>query len=297
MARDTIGDVLSFLEVAKERSFTRAAEKLGVSPSALSHTVRALETRMGLKLLSRTTRSVAPTEAGQRLLDTLAPQFEEIEAEVAAVSGLREKPAGTVRITALDFVADTLLWPRLAPLLLRYPDLRVEISTNYGMADIAAERFDFGVRLGSDVAKDMVAVRISPDSRRVIVGTPAYFDTHGRPKRPEDLAQHNCITMRLTTGGGLYAWRLVRDGAELQLRVTGQYVFNNSYQILGAALAGNGLAFTPEPLAQAHVAAGRLQMVLEDWYPTMPGFHLYYPSRRQQSRALALVIEALRAPS
>lgn len=297
MARDTIGDVLAFLEVAKERSFTRAAEKLGVSPSALSHTVRALETRMGVQLLIRTTRSVTPTEAGQRLLDTVAPQFEEIEVEVAAVSELREKPAGTIRITALDFVADTLLWPRLAPLLLRYPDLRIEISTSYAMADIAAERFDLGVRTGSAVAKDMVAARISPDYRRVIVGSPAYFKNHGIPKEPDDLAQHNCITMRLTTSGGLYAWRLVRDAVELQVRVTGQFVFNNSYQILGAALAGSGLAFTPEPLAQAHVAAGRLQMVMEEWYPTMPGFHLYYPSRRQQSRALALVIEALRAPS
>jgi DNA-binding transcriptional LysR family regulator len=297
MARDTIGDVLSFLEVAKERSFTRAAEKLGVSPSALSHTVRALETRMGVRLLNRTTRSVTPTDAGQRLLDTVAPQFEAIEAEVAAVSELREKPAGTIRITALDFVADTLLWPRLAPLLLRYPDLRIEISTNYAMADIAADRFDLGVRTGSNVAKDMVAARISADYRRVIVGSPSYFETHGIPKEPDDLAQHNCITMRLTSSGGLYAWRLVRDGEGLQLRVTGQFVFNNSYQILGAALAGSGLAFTPEPLAQAHVAAGRLQMVMEEWYPTMPGFHLYYPSRRQQSRALALVIEALRAPT
>jgi DNA-binding transcriptional LysR family regulator len=297
MARDTIGDVLSFLDVAKERSFTRAAEKLGVSPSALSHTVRALETRMGVRLLNRTTRSVTPTDAGQRLLDTVAPQFEAIEAEVAAVSELREKPAGTIRITALDFVADTLLWPRLAPLLLRYPDLRIEISTNYAMADIAADRFDLGVRTGSNVAKDMVAARISSDYRRVIVGSPSYFETHGIPKEPDDLAQHNCITMRLTSSGGLYAWRLVRDGVELQLRVTGQFVFNNSYQILGAALAGSGLAFTPEPLAQAHVAAGRLQMVMEEWYPTMPGFHLYYPSRRQQSRALALVIEALRAPT
>jgi DNA-binding transcriptional LysR family regulator len=297
MARDTISDVLSFLEVAKQRSFTRAAEKLEVTPSALSHTVRALETRMGVRLLNRTTRSVAPTEAGQRLLDTLTPQFEEIEAEVAAVSELREKPAGTIRITALDFVADTLLWPRLAPLLLRYPDLRIEINTNYALADIAAERFDLGVRTGSDVAKDMVAARISPDYRRLIVGAPSYFKTHGIPQTPEDLAQHNCITMRLTTGGGLYAWHLVRDGAELQLRVSGQCVFNNSYQILGAALAGSGLAFTLEPLARAHVAAGQLQTVMDEWCPTMPGFHLYYPSRRQQSRALALVIEALRAPS
>jgi DNA-binding transcriptional LysR family regulator len=294
MARDTISDVLAFLAVAKERSFTRAAAKLGVSQSALSHTVRGLEERMGVRLLTRTTRSVSPTDAGERLLQTVAPRFEEIEAELAAVSELRDKPAGSVRITAIDFVADTILWPKLSPLLLQYPDIRIEISTSYKMTDIAAERYDLGVRSGSQVAKDMVAVRISPDYRRVIVGSPSYFKMHAPPMTPDDLMRHNCITMRLATSGGLYAWELKKGARELQVRVGGQLTFNNTYQILHAALSGSGLAFTPEPLAQAHVAQGSLQMVLEDWYPTSPGFHLYYPSRRQQSRALALVVDALR---
>jgi DNA-binding transcriptional LysR family regulator len=294
MPRDNISDLIAFLEVARERSFTRAAARLGVSQSALSHTVRALETRMGVRLLTRTTRSVSPTEAGERLLQTVGPRFEAIEAEVAAVSELRERPAGTIRITSTDIVTDTILWPRLAPLLQQYPDIKLEISTSYKLADIAADGYDLGVRSGSQVAKDMVAVRISPDYRRVVVGSPSYFAAHGAPATPDELLRHNCVTMRLATSGGLHPWNFEKDGHELQLRVRGQLTFNNTYQILNAALAGGGLAFSPEPLAREHVAAGRLRMVLEDWYPTEPGFHLYYPSRRQQSRALVLAIEALR---
>jgi DNA-binding transcriptional LysR family regulator len=294
MARNTITDVQAFLAVARERSFTRAAVHLGVTPSAISHTVSALERRLGVRLLHRTTRSVATTEAGERLVLKLGPRFEHIATELSAVSALADRPSGTVRITALDFVADTILWPRLSPLLGQYPGLRLEINNSYRMTDIAAERFDFGVRAGSQVDKDMVAVRISPDYRRLIVGTPGYFEAHGVPQHPDDLLQHNCITMRLATRGALYPWELKSGNEAFQVRASGQWTFNNTYQILGAALSGSGLAFTPEPLAQPHVAAGRLRMVLQDWCPTAAGFYLYYPSRRQQSRAQALVVDALR---
>jgi DNA-binding transcriptional LysR family regulator len=294
MARNNISSLLALVAVAREGSFTRAAASFGVSQSALSHSISGLEAKMGVRLLTRTTRSVTPTEAGQRLLDTVRPNFEEIEAELAAIGELRDKPSGTIRITSTDFVTDSILWPRLAPLLQQYPDLKIEITTSYKMVDIAAEGYDFGVRSGSQVAKDMVAARISPDYRRVIVGSPAYFKRHAPPKTPEDLMGHNCITMRLATSGGLYAWELKKGRRDLQLRVGGQQTFNNTYQILHAAIAGSGLAFTPEPLAQPHIAAGRLRTVLDDWCPTSPGFHLYYPSRRQPSRALTLVVDALR---
>lgn len=294
MSRDSISSLLAFVAVARERSFTRAALQLGVTQSALSHGVSALEGKLGVRLLTRSTRSVVPTEVGERLIRSVAPNFSEIEAELAAVSALRDQPSGTIRITSTDFVTDTILWPRLSPLLQQYPDLRIEITTNYRLVDIAAERYDFGVRPGSDVAKDMVAARLAPDYRRVIVGSPAYFKTCALPSEPQDLLAHNCITMRLASSGGLYAWGLKKGRRALQMRVGGQLTFNNSYQILQAALNGNGLAFTPEPLAQPHVAAGRLRMVLEDWYPVSPGFHLYYPSRRQSSRASLLVLDALR---
>lgn len=294
MARDRISSLLALVAVAREGSFTRAALQLGLTPSALSHAVSALEATIGVRLLERTTRSVSPTPAGRRLLETVAPNFEEIEAELAAVSALRDQPAGTIRITSTDFATDTILWPRLSPLIKQYPDLRIEITTSYKLTDIAAERYDFGVRQGSDVAKDMVAARLTPDYRRVIVGSPSYFDVHAPPRQPEDLSTHNCITMRLASSGGLYAWGLKKGRRSLQMRVGGQLTFNNSYQIVQAALHGNGLAFTPEPLARPHVDAGRLRMVLEAWYPTSPGFHLYYPSRRQRSRASMLVLEALR---
>lgn len=294
MARDSISDVLVFVAVARARSFTRAAETLGVTPSAVSHTMSALEKRLGVRLLTRTTRSVTPTPEGERLLMNVGPRLDSIEAEVAAVSEIADNPIGTVRITAIDFVANTILWPKLAPLLQQHPQLRLEISNSYKLVDIAAERFDFGVRTGSDVAKDMIAVRISPDYQRVIVGTPAYFKAYGVPTHPDDLAGHNCITMRLSTHGGIFPWELKKRQKAIQVRASGQWVFNNSYQILESALSGSGLAFTPEPLVREHLLAGHLQQVLDDWSPTSAGFYLYYPSRRQQSRAQALVVDALR---
>jgi DNA-binding transcriptional LysR family regulator len=295
MPRDPLTRLSAFVAVAQARSFTRGAERLGVTPSAASHAVRALESQTGVRLLNRTTRSVTPTAAGERLLQLVAPLFAEIEAEVAAVSALRDRPAGTIRITALDFVAETILWPRLWPLLQRYPEIRLEINASYRMTDIVAERYDFGVRAGAQVAQDMVAVRISPDYRRAVVGAPAYFERRPPPASPSDLLQHDCITMRLATSGARFPWELQRKGGRAQiLRVAGQYTFDNTQQILAAALDGRGLAFTPEPLAQPHIAAGRLQAVLQPWWSAAPGFYLYYPSRRQASKAQALVIDALR---
>ncbi|AOI87714.1 LysR family transcriptional regulator [Burkholderia pseudomultivorans] len=294
MPRDNFADLLAFIAVARERSFTRAAARLGVSQSALSYTIRALETRLGVRLLTRTTRSVSPTEAGERLLRNLAPRFDEIEAELSAVAELRDKPAGTVRINATDYVIRTLLWPKLSPMLRDYPDLKVEFVTDYGLSDIVAERFDIGVRLGDQVAKDMIAVRISPDLKMAIVGAPAYFAQRARPVVPRDLVAHDCINLRLPTHGALYAWELAKDGETLQVRVDGQVTFNGTYEMLDAALDGYGLAYVPADLAALHVAAGRLDSVLDDWCPTFPGHHLYYPSRRQSSRALALIVDALR---
>ncbi|XAH22730.1 LysR family transcriptional regulator [Xylophilus sp. GW821-FHT01B05] len=296
MARDNIGNLLSFLAVARERSFTRAAAKLGVSQSALSHTIRRLETEMGVRLLTRTTRSVSPTEAGDRLLQTVAPRLEEIDAALAAVSELGNKAAGTIRITTTDYAANTVLWPRLAKLMPDYPGLKVEINIDYGMTDIVAEHYDIGVRWGDQVAKDMIAVRIAPDRRMVIVGSPSYVSSRPLPKVPQDLLLHNCITLRLASSGALYAWELKRGRRALQVRVEGQSTFNGVYQMLNAALAGDGLAFMPEDLAEPHVASGHLQYVLESWFPTFPGLHVYYSHRRQSSRALALVIDALRHP-
>ena len=294
MPRDNFADLLAFIAVARERSFTRAAAQLGVSQSALSYTIRALETRLGVRLLTRTTRSVAPTEAGERLLQNLAPRFDEIEAELSAVAELRDTPAGTVRINATDYVIRTLLWPRLAPMLRDYPDLKVEFVTDYGLSDIVAQRFDIGVRLGDQVAKDMIAVRIAPDLRMAIVGAPAYFERRARPATPQDLTGHDCINLRLPTHDALYAWELARGDQSLQVRVDGQVTFNGTYEMLDAALSGYGLAYVPSDLVEPHVAAGRLECVLDDWCPTFPGHHLYYPSRRQSSRALALIVDALR---
>ncbi|MDR6854869.1 LysR family transcriptional regulator [Variovorax guangxiensis] len=294
MRRDSISDLLAFMAVARERSFTRAASKLGVSQSSLSHTILALESRLGVRLLTRTTRSVAPTEAGERLLQTVAPRLQEIESEVAAVSELGAKTSGTIRITAIDHVVNTVLWPRLRPLVAEYPDLKIEISADYRMVDIMAERFDIGVRWGDQVAKDMIAVRLAPDQQMLIVGAPGYLSERGVPATPQELLAHNCITLRLASGGGLYAWELRSGARELQVRVGGQATFNSSYQMLNAALSGCGLAFLPQDLARPHLQAGRLQAVLQDWCPEFPGLHAYYPSRCQSTRALALVIEALR---
>jgi DNA-binding transcriptional LysR family regulator len=294
MERGNLDDLLAFLAVGRERSFTKAAARLGVSQSALSHTIRQLEARLGVRLLARTTRSVSPTEAGERLLRNLGPRFEEIDAELAALSELREKPAGTIRITATDYAADTVLWPKLVPFLRRYPEIKVEISVEYGLTDIVAERFDAGVRNGEQVAKDMVAVRIGPDTRMAVVGAPSYFKRRSEPGKPQDLIGHNCINLRLSTHGGLYAWEFEKGGRELRVRVEGQLVFNGSFQMLNAALAGFGVAYVPEDLAQPHLAKGRLTRVLEDWLPPFAGHHLYYPSRRQHSPAFALMVDALR---
>jgi DNA-binding transcriptional LysR family regulator len=294
MQRGNLDDLLAFLAVARERSFTKAAAKIGISQSALSHTIRELEARLGVRLLTRTTRSVAPTEAGERVIRTVGPRFEEIEAELVAVSELRERPAGTIRITATDYAADTLLWPKLTKFLRAYPDIKVEIIVDYGFTDIVAERFDAGVRSGEQVAKDMIAVRISPDVRIAVVAAPSYFRNRSEPKRPQDLVDHNCINLRLATHGGLYAWEFEKGGRELKVRVEGQLTFNGSFQMLHGALAGFGLAYVPEDLAQPHIAKGHLKRVLEDWCPPYSGYHLYYPSRRQPSAAFALMVDALR---
>ncbi len=294
MPRDHFNDLLAFVTVTREGSFTRAAAQLGVSQSALSHTIRALEARLGLRLLTRTTRSVAPTEAGQRLFLTVAPRFEEIDAELAALTELRDKPAGTIRITTAEHAANTVLWPKLVELLPNYPDIRVEISVDYGLTDIVAQRYDAGVRLGDDVAKDMIAVRIGPDLRMAVVGTPAYFAHRPEPRTPQDLAKHNCINLRLPTHGGLLLWDFEKDGHQVNIRVDGQWIFNGSTPMLRAALAGCGLAFLPEDLVREPVAAGLLQAVLTDWCPLFPGYFLYYPSRRESAPALTLLVEALR---
>ncbi|OAV50704.1 LysR family transcriptional regulator [Rhizobium sp. WYCCWR10014] len=294
MPRPAVNDLIAFLAVARAQSFTKAAGKLGVSQSALSHTIRGLEERLGLRLLTRTTRSVAPTEAGERLLVSIGPRLDEIESELAALSAFREKPAGTIRINAGEHAADAILWPALEKLLPDYPDINVEIIVDYGLTDIVAERYDAGVRLGEQVAKDMIAVRIGPDMRMAVVGAPAYFDNRPKPLTPQDLTDHNCINLRLPTYGSVYAWEFEKDGRELRVRVEGQLVFNNIALRLNAVLAGLGLAYMPENLVEAHLADGRLVRVLEDWCLPFSGYHLYYPSRRHTSPAFALVVDALR---
>lgn len=294
MARENLNDIVVFLAVAREKNFTKAAAKLGVSQSALSHTIRALETRLGLRLLTRTTRSVSPTEAGERLLSAVGPHFEDIQAALDALAELRDKPSGKVRITAGLHVTETILWPKLQPMLRKYPDVQVEITVDYGLANIVADRYDAGVRLGEQVAKDMVAVRIGPDFRFVVVAAPSYFDEHAEPRHPQDLTSHSCINLRLPTYGGIYAWEFERGGREINVRVDGQLVFNSSKQILDAALAGFGVAYLPEDTAAPHIERGRLRQVLDNWCAPFPGYHLYFPSRRQSSPALSLVIDALR---
>lgn len=294
MAKIDLNNLSAFIVVARERSFTRAAAQLGVSQSALSHTIRKLEEGLGIRLLMRSTRGVSPTDAGERMLANIAPLYEGIEAELNAVSELRDKPSGTIRITAHDHAASTVLWPRLARLLPDYPEIKVEISIDYGLADIVGERFDAGVRCGDIVAKDMIAVRIAPDMRMAVVGAPSYLARRPAPQAPGDLAAHDCINLRLPTHGGLSSWEFARDGKTSQWQVDGQCVFNTTPQKLAAALDGCGLAYVPEDMIQDHVAAGRLVAVLEPWWLTLPGYHLYYPSRRQRSAAFALVLDALR---
>jgi DNA-binding transcriptional LysR family regulator len=294
MRREELADLNAFVAVAEERSFTRAAARLGTSQSALSFTVRRLEERLGVRLLSRTTRSVAPTEAGERLLGTLGPALDKIGAELTALSELREKPAGTIRITAGEHAALTVLWPALSTLLPLYPDIELEVNIDQGLTDIVAERFDAGVRFGEQVARDMVAVRIGPDIRMAVVGAPSYFAGRPKPKTPQDLTAHDCINLRLPTSGGLYAWEFEKRGRELKVRVEGQWVFNSLSLRLDAVLAGFGLAYVPDDVVQPHLADGRLVRVLADWCPPFAGYHLYYPSRRQPTPAFALVVEALR---
>jgi DNA-binding transcriptional LysR family regulator len=294
MPRQSINDLAAFIAVAREQSFTRAAARLGVSQSALSHTITGLEKRLGLRLLSRNTRSVSPTPAGARLLDTVGPRMDEIESELAALSEFRDKPAGTIRITAGEHAAEAVLWPALAKLLPDYPDIHAEVIVDYGLTDIVAERYDAGVRLGEQVAKDMIAVRIAPDMRMAAVGAPAYFADRQKPETPHDLTGHSCINMRLPTYGGIYVWEFEKDGHELRVRVEGRLVFNNIALRVNAALAGLGLAYLPEDVVQPHIADGRLIRVLDDWCPPFSGYHLYYPSRKQPSAAFALLVNTLR---
>lgn len=291
---ENFNDLAAFAAVARERSFTRAAAKLRVSPSALSQTIRNLEERLGLRLLTRTTRSVASTEAGERLLRTIAPRFEEIEAELAALSELRDKPAGTVRITAGEHPAISILQPALKRFLPDYPDIEVEIIIDYGLTDIVSEGFDAGVRMGEQVAKDMIAVRIGPNMRMAVVASPAYFKRYPIPGTPQDLTAHQCINIRLPTYGGIFAWGLEKDGREVKVRGEGQLVFNSLGMRLSSALDGLGVAYMPEDQVLPYIADGSLVRVLEDWCPSFPGYHLYYPSRRQQSPALALLADVLR---
>ena len=294
MTDGNLDDLVAFLAVARARSFTRAAAQLGVSQSALSQTIRGLEARLGLRLLTRTTRSVAPTEAGERLLTTVGPRIDDIQADIAALSELREKPAGTIRITADDLAARAFLWPAIETLLPAYPDITVEIIIDYSLTDIVAERYDAGVRLGGVVARDMVAVPISPDMRMAVVGSPAYFAKRPRPKVPHDLTAHSCINLRLPTYGGLYAWEFEKAGHELKVRVEGQLVFNSITMMLDAALAGCGLTYLTEEMVRPYLVDGRLVRVLADWCPPFAGYHLYYPSRRQHAPAFALLVDALR---
>jgi DNA-binding transcriptional LysR family regulator len=291
---ENFNDLAAFATVARERSFTRAAAKLGVSPSALSQTIRNLEERLGLRLLTRTTRSVASTEAGERLLRTIAPRFEEIEAELTALSELRDKPAGTVRITAGEHPAISVLQPALKRFLPDYPEIQVEIIIDYGLTDIVAEGYDAGVRMGEQVAKDMIAVRIGPDMRMAVVASPAYFERHPLPETPQDLTAHKCINIRLPTYGGLFPWGLEKDNREVKVRGEGQLVFNSLSMRLHSALDGLGVAYVPEDQVLPYIADGRLVRVLEDWCPYFPGYHLYYPSRRHSSPALAIFADVLR---
>ncbi|MBT2793521.1 LysR family transcriptional regulator [Paraburkholderia strydomiana] len=293
--KEDFNDLVGFITVARERNFTRAAAQLGVSQSALSRTVAGLERSIGLQLLTRTTRSVSLTEAGEQLLSAIRPRFEEIEAEVASLRGMTNRPSGIVRITTTDYAANTYVWPRLQALLREFPELKIELVNDYGLYDIVADRFDVGVRLGDQVAKDMVAVRIAPDMTMSIVGSPSYLRSRPQAKKPQDLTLHNCINLRLPTRRSLLPWELSKGRRELQVRVEGQLTFNNVYQMVDAALAGFGLAYVPKDLVEQYVRAGRLAWVLDDWYPTFVGHHVYYSTGRKSSRAVQLVIDALKA--
>jgi DNA-binding transcriptional LysR family regulator len=294
MQRETAADLVAFLVVAREQSFTRAAAQLGVSQSALSQTIRGLETRLGVRLLTRTTRRVSPTDAGAQLLRTVQPRFAEVDTELQAVTELRDRPAGTIRLTATENAASSVLWPRLERFLPNYPDIKVEIVIDYGLTDIVAERFDAGVRPGETVAHGMIAVRIAPDMRMAVVGAPSYFAKQKSPKVPQELTTHNCINLRLPTHGGVYAWEFEKGSREMSVRVDGQLVFGTAALIMTAARAGFGLAYLTEEQVRDDLASGRLVRVLSDWCPPFSGYHLYYPSRRQPTHAFALLVDALR---
>ncbi|KUY88493.1 LysR family transcriptional regulator [Burkholderia territorii] len=294
MARRNLNDLLGFVTVAREGSFTRAAASLGITQSALSQSIRGLEERLQIRLLTRTTRSVSTTAAGERLMLAIGQRFDEIESELDALTELRDKPAGTVRITCGDHVLQSILLPRLAPLLREYPDVTVEFDVNYGFRDIVADRFDAGVRIGNTIDKDMIAVAIGPALRLAVVASPGYFAAHPAPKQPRDLTEHRCINQRMPTSGGLYVWDFERRGRKVNVRVDGPLVFNTTPPQVEAALAGLGIVLLPEDEVMPHVSAGRLMRVLEDWCPKFAGYHLYYPSRRQPSPAFSLVVDALR---
>lgn len=294
MKREDLIDMLWFMAVAEERSFTKAAARLGTSQSTLSHTIKRLETRMGLRLLTRTTRSVSPTEAGEKILRSLAPRISEIEQDIDAVLEVRDKPSGTVRITLSDHALESVVWPKLQPVMKDFPDIKIELNANDGFINIVEERFDAGVRLGESLDKDMIAVRISPDWRLVAVGSPGYFEAHGIPQHPQELVTHNCINQRQIRSGGLYAWEFEKDGRELRARVDGQLIFNSSRAQINAAVSGYGIAYLPENLVLDDLATGRLVQVLDEWSPFFQGYYLYYPSKRQNAPAFSVVINALR---
>lgn len=294
MLKENFNDLISFLVVARERSFTKAAAKLGVSQSALSHSIRGLEERLDIRLLTRTTRSVAPTEAGEKLATSLEPRFAEIESELDALRDMRDTPAGNIRITAGEHAVDSVLWPVLKPFLASYPDINVEIVVDNTLTDIVSGRFDAGIRLGEQVAKDMIAVRIGPDMSMAVVGSPSYVEQYGTPETPQDLQNHRCINMRLPTMGGLYAWEFEKEGQELRVRVDGQLIFNSLRQRIDAANLGFGIAYVPEDSVKNELADGRLVQVLKEWCNTFPGYYLYYPSRKQHTTAFSLFVEALR---
>lgn len=294
MRRDIFSDLLAFMAVVREGSITRAAAQLGLTQPAISRTIRSLEERLGVSLLMRSTRKLSPTEAGQRLLDRLGPQFDEIEAEISALKELRDKPTGTLRITAIDYAVRSTLWPKLAAFMRQYPDIKIEVISEYAMVDIAAHGYDAGIRFGELIAQDMISVCIGPDIRNTVVCTPSYLAKRSQPTTPHELIEHDCINLRTSTHGALYAWEFVNGQQALDVRVEGPLVFNNVYDILDGALAGFGMAYMPEDLARPHLDSGHLVQVLEDWCPVWSGFHLYYPNRRQHSRAMTLLIDALR---
>ncbi|AVA21200.1 LysR family transcriptional regulator [Rhizobium sp. LEGMi198b] len=297
MARENFNELLLFLAVAEERSFTKAAAKLGIAQSTLSYAVKQLEARMGLRLLTRTTRSVGTTEAGERLRQSLAPRISEIEADIEALMAYRDKPAGTVRITLSHHAMESVVWPKLSPMLADYPDIKLELSVDSSFRNIVEDGFDAGVRLGESLEKDMVAVRIGPDWRLVAVGSPGYFMTRAVPRTPQELMRHNCINRRIDRIGALYAWEFEKDGEEVRVRVEGQLTFNTDAEMVDAALRGYGIAYVPESFVEQHLAEGRLQLVLDDWSPKFAGYYLYYPSRRQNLPAFSVIVDALRQRS